>query len=366
MTIRIWTAAVGLLATMLGMGYRLWPDQELAAEGIGAAHQSLMEVGQLDVLFVAPGVTEPRSKAIHIVSELPGRIAAVAVRAGDSVRRGQLLVELENDLQQASVDLARARLERAIANLRRLENGDREQEREALRAQLAEADAELELATSEAEWMEDMLEQDSASQREAARVRNALALARARRKMVQQRWELSNAGARWEDIAEAQAAVREAEAQLDSAKKLLERTAIRSPIDGKVIYRHKEPGEAVYAESPSPILTIGDCSALHIRVDVDEADIGKVWVSQKTYATVSAFGDQRFFGQVVHIEPTLGRKNFRTMRPTEWQDTKIQEVVVLLESGDDLPVELQMAVWFLDEPRSRSVAFRSRGRDSEK
>jgi multidrug resistance efflux pump len=351
MTIRIWTAAVGLLATMLGMGYRLWPDQEHAVRTIEAARQSQMETDELEVVFVAPGVTEPRSKAIHIVSELPGRIRTVAVRAGDSIRRGQLLVELDNEIQQAGVELARARLERAVANLRRLENGDREQERAALRSQLAEADAKLELAVSEAKWIEEMLEMDSASEREAARVRSELALARARRNIVQQRWELSNVGARWEDIAEAQAAVKEAEAQLESAKELLERTAIRSPIDGKVIYRHKEPGETVYAETPTPILTVGDCSALHIRVDVDEADIGKVRVGQKTYATVTAFGDRRFFGEVIHVEPTLGRKNFRTMRPTEWQDTKVQEVVVLLDDDEELPVELQMAVWFLDRRR---------------
>ena len=71
------------------------------------------------------------------------------------------------------------------------------------------------------------------------------------------------------------------------------------------------------------------------------------------YATVPAFGDRQFHGSVVHVEPTLGRKNFRTLDPTERIDTKILEVVVRLDDGLALPIELQAAVRFLEDSGSR-------------
>jgi len=71
-----------------------------------------------------------------------------------------------------------------------------------------------------------------------------------------------------------------------------------------------------------------------------------------------AFGSRRFSGRVVHIEPTLGRKNFRTGRPTEKIDTRIQEVVVALEDAELVPLELQMDVWFLDEPKQNAAESR--------
>ena len=69
-------------------------------------------------------------------------------------------------------------------------------------------------------------------------------------------------------------------------------------------------------------------------------------------ATAPAYDQRRFTGCVVHIEPTLGRKNFRTFRPTERLDEKVQEVVVALDQGDDLPLELPMVVWFFDDAGS--------------
>jgi HlyD family secretion protein len=301
-----------------------------------------------NVLFVAPGLTEPRSKVIQLVSELPGTLRAVHVQAGDRVCKGQLLAELHDEMQQAGAGLAQASLDRAKAGLRRLRNGDRPQEAAAVRARLDEAEAQLQLAEHEARRAEQLREQSVATEWELVQARSNLALARARRDFAQSRDELSRAGAREEDLARAEAVVREAEAKLATARAARQKTQLRSPIDGVVIYRYREVGEAVHPDMPSPVLTVGDCDVLHVRVDVDEADIGYVTVGQRVYATAAAFDDRRISGEVVHIEPTQGRKNFRTQHPTERLDTKIQEIVVRLDENDGLPLGLQMAVWFLD------------------
>lgn len=353
MNARLWMGALGTVATALGIGYRLWAGEEVTSLSLASPAPHVVEADFVEPLFVAPGVTEPRSKTIDITTVIPGRIRSIQVRAGDMVRKGEVLVELENELQVANVALARAKLDRAVAGLRRLENGDRKQERDTIRAQLQEAEAVHQLAEFEAARIEEMSRKGSASDREVARAANALTLAESRHVIAQQNWELSCAGARWEDIVEAKAVVSEAEAKLESAKTLLEKTTIRSPIDGKVVYRYLEPGETVPSHRSTPILGLGDCTSIHVRVDVDEADIARVWINQRAYATVPAFGDRQFHGSVVHIEPTLGRKNFRTFDPTERFDTKILEVVVRLDDGLELPIELQTAVWFLEDSGGR-------------
>ena len=141
-----------------------------------------------------------------------------------------------------------------------------------------------------------------------------------------------------EEIAVAQAQVTEAESQLAVARTTFEKTRIRSPIDGMVIYRFREPGESVFPNVPAPILSIGNRDVLRVRADVDELDFGKVRVGQRAFATCDAFGGRRFYGKVVEIAQTLGRKNFRTDRPTEKADTKILEVVLLMDSPDRLVV----------------------------
>ncbi len=353
MNLRLWMGALGVVATALGMGYRMWTGEDVADELLVNPVRHEVEADIVEPLFVAPGVTEPRSKTIDITSVIPGRIRSIHVRAGDVVRKGELLAELENELQVANVALARAKLDRVVAGLRRLENGDRKQERDTIQAQLQEAEAVHELAKFEAARIEETRLKGSATDREVARAANALTLADSRHVVAQQSWELSCAGARWEDIVEAKAAVNEAEAKLESAKTLLEKTTIRSPIDGKVIYRYLEPGETVPNYRSKPILALGDCTSIHVRVDVDETDIGRVWIKQRVYATVPAFGDRQFRGAVVHVEPTLGRKNFRTFDPAERFDTKILEVVVRLDDGLALPIELQTVVWFLDDSIGR-------------
>jgi HlyD family secretion protein len=312
------------------------------------------------VLFSAPGVTEPKSRTLQIVSELSGTLQVINVRAGDHVRRGQVLAALNNDIQQASVDLAQATLDRARAELAKLQNGDRPEERGVAKAQVDEAEASLSLAEFERRHVERMVEQNAVSDRELAQADYTLALAQARRAAAGNRWELSVAGPRSEDLRRAEATVREAEAQFDAAQGLLARTIIRSPIDGLVIYRFREPGETVFTDAPTPILSLGDRSELHVRVDVDEIDVGRVHTGQIVYATAPAYGARRFPGRVVHIEPTLGRKNFRTNRPTERVDTRVQEVVVALDQADEVPLELQMVVWFNDDTRRppEPLAFR--------
>ena len=94
-------------------------------------------------------------------------------------------------------------------------------------------------------------------------------------------------------------------------------------------------------------MTIGDKKILRVRVDVDETEIGKVHVGQRSYVTADAFAGQKFWGRVVRVGQQLGRKNVRTDEPTERVDTKILETLVELDKGAQLPVGLRMDAFIL-------------------
>ncbi|MEP6901390.1 MAG: efflux RND transporter periplasmic adaptor subunit, partial [Actinomycetota bacterium] len=101
-------------------------------------------------------------------------------------------------------------------------------------------------------------------------------------------------------------------------------------------------GESVSPENQTGIVTIADVSALRIRVDLDETDVAKVRENQKAFITADAYGDQKFYGKVIKIGQILGRKNFRTERPTEKVDTKILEILIELAPDQKLPLGLRV------------------------
>jgi HlyD family secretion protein len=327
-----------------------------ATQPAGDAPAAALPNDDLAVLFSAPGVTEPASHAVQIYSEMMGTIGKVYVQSGDPIETGQLLFELVNDTQAAEVKHYEAQVARASAELAKLKSWDRPEDREVAKAQWEEAQAQLERAGFEVRRMEALDVNSSASAKEINDVRNDELVQRARTAAAKARYDRSVAGPRPEELAVAQAQVVEAEAQLAVARTTFEKTRIRSPIDGMVIYRFREPGESVFPNVPAPILSIGNRDVLHVRADVDELDFGKVKLGQRAFATCDAFGSRRFYGTIVQVAQTLGRKNFRTDRPTEKADTKILEVVLALDDGRDLPIELQMAVWFLDDSATTAPA----------
>lgn len=352
-----------ILAALGWLGYSQLAGSAAAGDpGVARESAPVWPGDGSDVVFCAPGVTEPASRAIQIYSELPGTIGKMYVQSGDRIRAGQLLFELVSDTQQAEVEAYEAQVRLARAELAKLESWDRPEDRDAARAQWDEAKALAERARNELDRVRSLKDNSAASDKELFDRQSDLLVAQAREAAAKALYDRSTAGPRPEDLALARAKVSLAESQLRVAQSTLEKTRIRSPIDGVVLYRFREVGESVFPNVPAPVVSIGNRDVLHIRVDVDELDLGKVRLGQRVFATCDALGDRRFGGTVVEVAQTMGRKNFRTDRPTERADTKILEVVVALDDGRDLPVELQMAVWFLrDAISTQPVSTSSSG-----
>ena len=104
----------------------------------------------------------------------------------------------------------------------------------------------------------------------------------------------------------------QSKAALDNAEEDLHNSTIVSPIDGLVLSRDVNVGDAVSSilvlgSQATPIMTLGDVSEVYVQGKVDEADIGKVYLNQPARIVVESFKDKKFTGKVTKISP-LGKE----------------------------------------------------------
>ena len=260
----LWAALVLLVAGALGAWF--WLGQRQAAAAPQYQTQPVTR-GALTVTVTASGTLQP-IRQVAIGSELSGTVARVHVDVNDRVARGQVLVELDD-----------ARLRDQVAGSR---------------AALAAAESALQQARATAAEARDTLARlRDVHQRSGGQVPSAAELAAA-----------EAAAARGEaNVASAQAGVAQARATLSSNETNLRKAAIRSPIDGVVLSRAVEPGNAVAASLQAVTLfTLAeDLTKMKLQVNVDEADVGQVRAQLAATFTVSAYPNRRYPARIVRV-----------------------------------------------------------------
>jgi HlyD family secretion protein len=295
-------------------------------------------------VIAAPGRVEPRSRERELAVGVIGALKGVYVEEGDTVRRGQLLAEVDNDDLKAHIAAAEAALRRREAERDRLLHGARPEERRAAAAQLAEAEANLAQARRELDRLLPLSRTGVASTQAVDQARSALAVAEAQQAAKAAAAALINAPPRAEDVAIAEANLSSAQADLQERRALLAKTQLLAPIDGIVLHRYLREGEVISIQPPTPILQIGDKSSLRVRAEIDETDIGRLAVGQRAAITADAYPGERFGGTVARIAPRMGKKRVYTDDPTEKLDTKVLEALIDLDPTVRLPVGLRVDV----------------------
>jgi HlyD family secretion protein len=271
-----------------------------------------------------PGIVEPVSESIRVGSEITGKLQTVLADEGDTVRKGQLLAVLVNDDYHAAVLAAQATLADRQANLEKILNGARRQERAEALAAVRETETNTNNSLAEMERRERLLGKGVVSREETESYENRYKMAKARYEEALQHYQFIDAEARPEDVEMARAAVRLAQADLNQNQARYEKTFLRAPLDGVILRRHHRAGEVVVssANNPDPVFTLGDCRVLRVRVDVDESDVAQLRLGARAYVTARTFGDRKFWGRVVQIGEELGKKNVQTDEPVEHVDKK--------------------------------------------
>jgi HlyD family secretion protein len=261
---------------------------------------------------------------VNVSSKIPGRVASVVVREGQSVRKADQLVVLESPEIQAKLDQAEAAREAASAQRTKAFNGAREEEIRQARSMWERAQHATELADKTFQRI-DRLNKDGvlpAQRRDEAEAqlqtsRDAEAVARAA-------YDMATAGARVEDKDAATALVSRARGAISEVNAYLGETKLSSPIAGEVYKRNIEPGEI--AAAGYPILTLLDTSDMWAVFQLREDKLAGVKMGDRLTVRVPALGDRRVDLVVSYIAPA---GDFATWRSTSAQggfDLKTFEV----------------------------------------
>jgi len=222
----------------------------------------------------ASGKVQPQSK-VDVSSDITGRIIELAVKEGDRVKRGDLLIRIDASTFEATVARAEAGLASARAAAVQSEANRGQAERALRRAR--------ELRTQSQNLVSDeQLEQAETS----FRVAEAVATSSDRQ-------------------------VDQAQAQLQEARDQLAKTVLRAPMDGQVTRVAVEEGEVAvpgtFSRETGLLMTVSDLSVIQVNVQVDETDVVRLAMSDSVEVTIDAFPDTTFSGRVTKISQSSSR-----------------------------------------------------------
>lgn len=254
-----------------------------------------VEKGDLSKSVVATGKIQPVTN-VEVKSKASGIVQKLLVDYGDTVKKGQILVELDKEQILAQVNQQRASLEAAEA---------------AERA----ADADLEHAKVDAEGPDvPLLKRAYERSQQMAKdgVVSASALEDAQKNyelaLNKQQLGKANVVSMTAKLRQARAQVSQAKAQLEEKEEEYRNSTIVAPLDGMVLSRDVEVGDAVSSilvlgSSATLVMTLGDIHEVYVKGKVDETDIGRVYIGQPARIKVESYKDRTFSGKVTKISP---------------------------------------------------------------
>jgi HlyD family secretion protein len=288
----IWIGSTLLLVVVIVFGF---VAATRGGNKIDASKLAKVEKGDLAKSVVATGKVEPITK-VEIKSKASGIVKKLHVEYGDRVKKGQVLAELDKEEIEAQVRSQKANVEAAEASYRSTEAD----------YQRAKVDAEgpdVPLLLRAYQRAQKMAKEGVVSEANLDDAQKAYEMA-----INKQNVAKAQLGVLKAKIAQSQAQVQSAHAQLSQLEEQLGYTTIYSPIDGIVLSRDVEVGDAVSSilvlgSSATLVMTIGDTSEVYVKGKVDESDIGKVYLNQPARIKVESFKDKTFTGHVTKISP---------------------------------------------------------------
>jgi HlyD family secretion protein len=353
---RIW---IILLVAVVVLGAAAYGVMAALKSGPRIDPSSLVEVERGDIArsVVATGKIEPRAK-VEIKSKASGIVKKIYVDYGDWVKPGQLLIELDKEELQARVREAQANL---------------------LAAQAAQQAAEATYKRNEVEAEAPDLPFLKSAMERSRRLHSDGLIAQSLLEDAEKAYQLAlnkqmtatrNLSVSRAEIARSKAQAAQTQAALDRAEEDLRNSTISSPMNGLVLSRDVEIGDAVSSilvlgSQATLLMTLGDVESVYVLGKVDEADIGKVYFDQPARIVVESFKDKKFEGKVTKISPLgVEKDNVTTFEVRvsidnpggELKANMTANAEIILEEKHDVLLIPEVAVIY-DRERNTSVAI---------
>jgi RND family efflux transporter MFP subunit len=256
---------------------------------------------QLPRYFEANGSLAPREQA-DVAAETSGKVAAVGVDLGSSVRRGQMIVKLDDADFRIRIQQAQAQLDQAKATLRQneakigLRPGQKFNPENV--PEVAAARAALDLAETNLRRYEKLVETGDISRAAYDQQKSQ------RDQLAEQRQALVHqAQQNYAAVANAQGVVDAAISQLALAKRNLGYTVVVSPMPGYISDRPADVGE--YVSPQQKVATVVNLNPLRVRIDVPEQAIPQIHTGESVSVSVAGYPDRNFAGRVARVSPNV-------------------------------------------------------------
>jgi HlyD family secretion protein len=337
----VWTLVIAVIA-IAGLAFFSLRTLMRAPATIDPERLARVERTDLARSVVATGKIEPTTK-VEIKSKASGIILKLPVNVGDRVRQGQVICELDQNDLLPRVRQARAALRMAEAALKSTQADFERNKVEAAGPDIPFLKRDMERAHQM--FVEGVLPQNS---QDEADKNYALAVNRQQQAIV-------NLGVAKAAIAKSEAQVEQSQAALAQSEEDLRNATIVSPIDGVVLSRDHEAGDAVSSilvmgSGATLIMTVGDLKEVYVKGKVDESDIGKVYLGQPSRIKVESYKDQKFAGKVTKISPMgVERDNVTTFEVRVSISNESHKLMAAMTANAEIMIEERKGILAIPE-----------------
>lgn len=266
-----------------------------------------VERGPIRSLISTNGKVEPIQN-FEAHSPVPTTVKRLFIKEGDHVRKGQLLLQLDDADLLSQAARAQAQMKSAQANQSDLQNSGTKEELLTLDSELAKARNARDSAQRNLEALRRLQQQGAASAGEVKQAEDALQRAQADTTLLEQKRKDRYSQP---EVARVQAQGAEAQAAYDAAEDALRKSSVRAPFDGIVYALPVKQG--AYVQTGDLLLQEGDLSRMLVRTFVDEPDIGRLATGQKIEVTWDALPGRIWTGTVSTIPSTVKLRGARNV-----------------------------------------------------
>lgn len=266
-----------------------------------------VERGPIRSLISTNGKVEPIQN-FEAHSPVATTVRRLLVKEGDHVRRGQLLLQLEDGDLRSQAARAQAQMKAAQADQSDLTIGGTREEILTLDAQLIKARTTRDDAQRNLDAFQRLQKQGAASAGEVQQAEEALQRAQADTTLLEQKKKDRYSQP---EVAKVQAQGAEAQAAYEAAEDALGKSSVHAPFDGIVYTLPVKQG--AYVQAGDLLLQVGDLSKMLVRSFVDEPEIGRLAPGQKIEVTWDALPGRVWNGAVSTIPSTVKLRGSRNV-----------------------------------------------------
>ncbi len=211
------------------------------------------------------------AQEVELSFRVSGRIMALPVRGGQNIKKGDVVAELDKRDFKAEITRLKSQLEQAEAQLAALKSGARAEDVAALEAAVSAVEAQVDAARDQLDRSQQLFKRKVVSKAKVDNDRTALRVAQAELEAKKQELAKGTAGARAEDVAAQEAAIRGLRSNLKSLEDNLADATLRAPFDGIVAIRRVDNFANIQAKEA--IVTLQALSSPNLNFDIPATDV---------------------------------------------------------------------------------------------